>query len=106
MSAPLGTAFDCADLDVFPQAKATNDKYRIGLSFPKMKLQVMELKQAKFGPSWTCDYFMTIGVWIGLLVTLFFALVCYWGFSMLANIQTMDRFDDPKGKPIHVPQTE
>ena len=37
---------------------------------------------------------------------IFFTLICYWGFSMLASIQTMDRFDDPKGKQIHVPQTD
>ena len=40
------------------------------------------------------------------LFQLFFAIICCYGFSMLASINTMDRFDDPKGKPIHVPQTE
>ena len=47
-----------------------------------------------------------MGVWLGLIFTFFFAMVCYWGFGMLANIQTMDRFDDPKGKTIYVPQTD
>ena len=63
---------------------------------------------------------ISIGLWVGILVTLGFALICAWGFSMLASInvssqqctvlvrtllfQTMDRFDDPKGKQIYVPQ--
>ena len=62
--------------------------------------------RVRFGPEWTCDMFMTIGVWVGLLVTLLFASICVWGFCMLANIQTMDRFDDPRGKSIYVPQTD
>jgi hypothetical protein len=49
---------------------------------------------------------MPVGLLVGLVVTFFFALVCYWGFSMLASIQTMDRFDDPKGKQIYVPQSD
>jgi hypothetical protein len=28
------------------------------------------------------------------------------GFTMLASINTMDRFDDPKGKQIYIPQTD
>jgi hypothetical protein len=110
VSAPLGTAFDCSDAGTFaPAAAATaskNTKYRIGLSFPGMMLQVFDLKEAKFGPSWQCGEIFSIALWVGLIVTFFFALVCYWGFSMLANIHTMDRFEDPKGKPIQVPQGE
>ena len=49
---------------------------------------------------------MPIGLWVGLIVTFSYALICYCGFSMLANVKTMDRFDDPKGKTIYVPQTD
>jgi len=58
------------------------------------------------GNRWYCGSWLSIGLWVGLLLTLFFAMICYWGFSMLANIQTMDRFDDAKSKGISVPQTE
>ena len=59
-----------------------------------------------FGPEWTCGDFLPTGVWLGLIFGFFFALVVYWGITMLANVETMDRFDDPKGKTIYVPQTE
>jgi V-type H+-transporting ATPase S1 subunit len=70
-----------------------------------MQLQAFNVKH-KFGPEWDCSNMMPVGLLVGLVVTLFFALICYWGFSMLASIQTMDRFDDPKGKQIYVPQTD
>ena len=29
---------------------------------------------------------MSIGLWVGLIVSLGFAIICAWGFSMLASI--------------------
>ena len=110
--APLGSSFCCYNPGMFePKLGGGNEvnAFRVGITFPGLQLQVFGLKDAlrvKFGPEWDCDSFMTIGVWVGLLVTLLFASVCVWGFTMLANIQTMDRFDDPRGKTIHVPQTD
>ena len=109
VSAPLGLSFSCDEPGLFPQRrlpKYSGNKYRVGLSFPDMRVQAFEVPRPEFGPEWECGDIMSIGLWIGLLITLFFGLICICGFSMLANIQTNDRFDDPKGKPIHVPQGE
>lgn len=110
VKAPLGLAFACEDPGTFMPARSANDdgnknKYRIGLTLPGVKLQVFEIGRG-FGPSWSCADLLPISVWVGLIVSLLLASVCYYGFSMLANIHTMDRFDDPKGKTIHVPQTD
>ncbi len=96
-------------------------KFLAGLTFPEIRLQVAEAeKQQKClsctqlffppfpsprpipkvfevytlepGNRWTCGSFIGIGLWVGILVSLFFALVCYWGFTMLASIHTMDRW--------------
>merc|ERR1712156_155733 len=109
--APLGSSFCCYDPGMFepkkdPSEQQNKNAYAVGLTFPKMQLQVFRLSKVRFGPEWTCDEFMTIGVWVGLLVTLLFASICVWGFCMLGNIETMDRFDDPRGKSIYVPQTD
>jgi len=110
VSAPLGSSFCCYDAGTFEPHESGNEDnaYKVGLTFPNLQLQVFDLpeKGIKFGPEWDCDTMMPIGVLVGLLVSLFFAFVCFWGFSMLASIQTMDRFDDPRGKTIHVPQTD
>ena len=109
--APIGASFCCYDPGMFEPKKAPSEQqmknpFSVGLTFPKMQLQVFRLERVRFGPEWTCDMFMTIGVWVGLLVSILFATICVWGFCMLANIQTMDRFDDPRGKQIHVPNTD
>jgi len=39
---------------------------------------------------------------IGLLI----ALVLAWAISMLADVRTPDRFDDPKGKTITISATD
>ena len=110
VSAPLGSSFCCYDAGMFEPKQSGNEDnaYKVGLTFPNLQLQVFDLpeKGIRFGPEWDCDTLMPIGVLVGLLVSLFFAFVCFWGFSMLASIQTMDRFDDPRGKTIHVPQTD
>ena len=113
INAPLGLGFCCDSAGAFApladssdSAAANNNKYKLAVALPGLELQVFDVKSTKFGPSWYCGEFLTIGVWVGLIVSLAFAVVCYWGFAMLANIQTNDRFDDPKGKPIHVPTTE
>jgi len=110
--APKGLAWACDEVyrpaDKFMFKVKEGDKAKVvGVGLPNVRLQVFFPKsQLNFGPLWYCGVLMPIGLWVGLIVTLFFALVCYWGFSMLASIQTMDRFDDPKGKQIYVPQTE
>ena len=45
------------------------------------------MKRGKFGPMWECGELMSIGLWVGLIVSLGFALICAWGFTMLASIE-------------------
>ena len=106
MSAPVGSSFCCSNLGMLKPTKATlntSGKFAVGLTFPKVRLQVFDVKQP-LGKCTDCDLGIPIGFWMGLIVTLIFALVCYYGFSMLASITTNDRWDDPKGRPIQVPQ--
>lgn len=107
VKAPRGLSFCCTAPGMFaPAPGGTDGEYKIGITFPDMQLQVYDVPRAKFGPHWYCGEIFSIGLWVGIIITLFFASICYWGFGMLAAINTMDRFDDPKGKPIHVPQGE
>jgi len=107
VSAPVGQSI-CSPAMVLRPTKATlnattTGTLAVGLTFPGMRLQVFDVKQ-KVGPCVDLGLGIPIGFWMGLIVTLIFALVCYYGFSMLASITTNDRWDDPKGMPIQVPQ--
>jgi len=106
VSAPLGLSFGCYTPGMFaPKGNETGGN-SIGITLPGVRMQVYNVQRGRFGPMWECGNMIPIGLWCGLLVTLGFALVCAYGFSMLASINTMDRFDDPKGKCIYVPNTD
>ncbi|CAG03849.1 unnamed protein product, partial [Tetraodon nigroviridis] len=52
-----------------------------------------------------CAGFFTAGIWMGLLTSLILLLIFIYGLHMIMHLNTMDRFDDPKGPSISVPQT-
>jgi len=106
VSAPLGLAWCCQEAGRFLPSGNKTGQVQAGLEFPGLKLQVYEVTRGRFGPEWECGEMISIGLLTGLLVSLGFAVICMWGFSMLASINTMDRFDDPKGPSIYVPNTD
>lgn len=53
-----------------------------------------------------CAAFFTPGIWMALLTSLILLLIFIYGVHMIMQLNTMDRFDDPKGPSISVPQTE
>ena len=105
VEAPRGLAWACEAPGMF---KALPGGSIEGITLPGVRIQANfdDTRLRRFGPLWYCGEVMPIALWVGLIVSLFFAYICYWGFSMLASINTMDRFDDPKGKQIYVPQSD
>ena len=57
---------------------------------------------SKFGPSYDCVGFFSIGIWSGIFVTIILLSILSWGITMVMSVKTMDRFDDAKSKPISV----
>lgn len=53
-----------------------------------------------------CAGFFTPGIWMGLVTMLLLLLIFMYGLHMIMLLNTMDRFDDPKGPSISVPQSE
>ncbi|XP_076759443.1 V-type proton ATPase subunit S1 [Xylocopa sonorina] len=59
-----------------------------------------------FADAYDCVGFTTIPIWTGVFVTAILGLIMIWGLSMIIDIRTMDRFDDPKGKTITIAAQE
>ncbi|KAK5864029.1 hypothetical protein PBY51_001006 [Eleginops maclovinus] len=53
-----------------------------------------------------CAGFFTAGIWMGLITSLLMLWIFVYGLHMIMQLNTMDRFDDPKGPSISVPQKE
>ena len=84
VEAPVGLSFACAEDGHFRSNRSM--PVSGSLRFPGWRMQVFEVRRGQFGPMWECGELMSIGLWVGLLVTLGFTLICAWGFSMLASI--------------------
>ena len=102
--APVGLCYSCSTSGKF-RSLDTNSSVSGEVHFPDWRMQVFEVnfgilffirkyfickifqvRRGKFGPEWECGDMISIGLWVGILVTLGFALICAWGFSMLASI--------------------
>ncbi|ESO11928.1 hypothetical protein HELRODRAFT_71445 [Helobdella robusta] len=56
----------------------------------------------KFGFYNDCVGFFTIGIWMFLISAAILITILLFGVTMLMSINTMDRYDDPKGKSITI----
>ena len=52
----------------------------------------------RFGYWSDCENFFEIGAWSGLLTIAMFIGIALFATSLLYNIVTVDRFENPKGK--------
>ncbi|XP_042347284.1 V-type proton ATPase subunit S1b [Plectropomus leopardus] len=77
------------------------------LHFADFQIQGFSLSNGTdFSYASDCAGFFTPGIWMGLLTSLLMLLIFVYGLHMIMQLNTMDRFDDPKGPSISVPQTE
>lgn len=76
------------------------------VTFKFTDIQLQFDAKGAFGESLNCIGFTTIPIWTGIFVTFILALILIWGLTMIVDIRTMDRFDDPKGKTITISAQE
>nr|XP_046252356.1 ATPase H+ transporting accessory protein 1a [Scatophagus argus]XP_046252357.1 ATPase H+ transporting accessory protein 1a [Scatophagus argus]XP_046252358.1 ATPase H+ transporting accessory protein 1a [Scatophagus argus] len=76
------------------------------VSFEDFQIQGFNVTGSEFSYASDCAGFFSPGIWMGLMTSLLMVLVLTYGLHMIMQLHTMDRFDDPKGPAISVPQTE
>ncbi|KAK0146797.1 V-type proton ATPase subunit S1 [Merluccius polli] len=90
---------------LFPRSsKDPANQWRV--SFEDFQIQGFNVTGSDFSYASDCAGFFTPGIWMGLMTSLLMVLVLTYGLHMIMQLRTMDRFDDPKGPAISVPQTE
>ena len=57
-----------------------------------------------FGKVNYCQGFFSTGIWMAITSSLILTAILAYGVSFLFSVNTMDRFDDPKGKPLMIAQ--
>lgn len=104
VNAPTTFSYSCGNLTLDSKANA-NNMYNT-LSFSSVQMQAPFDATYKnnfvFGDSWDCVGFVTPGILMGLFVILLLLIIMFVGVCWMMDINTMDRFDDPKGKTITI----
>ncbi|RXN11709.1 V-type proton ATPase subunit S1-like protein [Labeo rohita] len=85
---------------------ATDNATQWTLSFTDFQIQGFNVTGEDFSYASDCAGFFTPGIWMGLLTSLLMVFILTYGLHMIMQVRTMDRFDDPKGPAISVPQSE
>ncbi|KAH8292595.1 hypothetical protein KR018_010171 [Drosophila ironensis] len=103
VNAPTTFSYACGNLVLESDAK--ENRYN-SLTFKSLQLQAPFDASYKenfaFGDSWDCVGFVTPGILMGLLVVALLLVIMFIGVCWMMDINTMDRFDDPKGKTITI----
>lgn len=95
---PLKSSFHCTKFGPMRAPLKSADNFTASVIFEKFQIQVVN--GTKFLPVYECVGFFTPGIWMGIFMNLILISIMTWGIYMIMSVKTMDRFDDPKGKPI------
>jgi len=108
LAAPLHMSFHCGRFGpLAPHATLKNrPNATASIELMGFQLQTFMKDGSKFGRSYDCVGFFSIGILAGWFMTILLLGILSWGIKMVMSVHTMDRFDDPKGKTITVNATD
>ncbi|XP_060619232.2 V-type proton ATPase subunit S1 isoform X1 [Anolis sagrei] len=110
ITAPSNYSFSCARVSSQPALEGVLVPYKNASHWKVLivnfQIQSFNVIGDKFSYASDCAGFFSPGIWMGLLTSLLLVAVFTYGLHMVMSLKTMDRFDDPKGPTISVPQTE
>ncbi|XP_037627843.1 V-type proton ATPase subunit S1-like [Sebastes umbrosus] len=110
--APAEYSYHCQSVTSFRDAllvpnNTNSNTTQWRLNFIDFQIQGFGLaNRTDFSYANDCAGFFTAGIWMGLLTSLLMLYIFVYGLHMIMQLNTMDRFDDPKGPSISVPQSE
>ncbi|XP_072915218.1 V-type proton ATPase subunit S1-like [Hemitrygon akajei] len=111
ISAPQEYSFHCQLVGTsglngveFIPANKTAQAWTITIS--EFQIQGFNVKNNIFAYASDCTSFFTNAIWMALVTSLILLYILTYGIHMIMHLTTNDRFDDPKGQALSVPQTD
>ncbi|XP_072257676.1 V-type proton ATPase subunit S1-like [Pyxicephalus adspersus] len=98
----VGTSYLYAERLVPSNSEANN--WLITIS--EFQIQGFNVKNNLFSYASDCSSFFTPAIWMGLVSSIILLWILSYGIFMLMQLTTNDKFDDPKGPALSVPQGE
>ncbi|XP_036330728.1 V-type proton ATPase subunit S1 [Rhagoletis pomonella] len=107
INAPPAFSYYCGNLTVYSNSGDSLLWNSVQFQAPfGSKVTAVGDKYFEFGDSWNCVGFVTHAILAGLFVSLILLAILFVGICWMMDINTMDRFDDPKGKTITINANE
>jgi hypothetical protein len=99
-SVPAHFSYHCNGVTVFADTTKTTE-----LLIYDMQVQI-DSKNGAFDDAYDCVDFMTVPIWSGLFVTALLGVGLIIALTAISEIKTMDKFDNPKTKPLVITVAE
>lgn len=76
------------------------------ITISEFQIQGFNVEDNRFAYASDCTSFFTRAIWMALITSLILLYILTFGIHMIMQLTTNDRFDDPKGQALIVPQTD
>ncbi|XP_059508221.1 V-type proton ATPase subunit S1b isoform X1 [Stegostoma tigrinum] len=76
------------------------------ITISEFQIQGFNVENNLFSYAVDCTAFFTHAIWMALVTSLVLLCILTYGIHMIMQLTTNDRFDDPKGQALTVPQTD
>ncbi|NWS05609.1 VAS1 ATPase, partial [Motacilla alba] len=111
ISAPAEYSFHCqlvGTSNLYPArlVPSNNEARNWDVLISKLQIQGFNVVNNQFSYASDCTGFFTPGIWMGLVTSIILLWILTYGIHMIMQLTTNNRFDDPKGPALSVPQTE
>ncbi|KAM9293112.1 V-type proton ATPase subunit S1 [Morus bassanus] len=111
ISAPAEYSFHCqlvgtSNLCPARLIPSNNEAKNWDVFISRLQIQGFNIENNQFSYASDCTGFFTPGIWMGLVTSIVLLWILAYGIHMIMQLTTNNRFDDPKGPALSVPQTE
>ncbi|NXD22257.1 VAS1 ATPase, partial [Spelaeornis formosus] len=111
ISAPAEYSFHCQLVGTSNRYPArlvpsNNEAKNWDVFISKLQIQGFNIINNQFSYASDCASFFTPVIWMGLVTSIILLWILTYGIHMILQLTTNNRFDDPKGAALSVPQTE
>lgn len=110
VEAPTDLSYACGNLTLHAIWKSATEPVDKVLIWENLQFQAPFNSKYdetfKFDDPWNCTGFFSPAILSGLFVVTIMLMIVFTGICWMMDINTMDRFDDPKGKSITISAAE
>uniref|UniRef100_A0A8C5MZA3 V-type proton ATPase subunit S1 n=1 Tax=Leptobrachium leishanense TaxID=445787 RepID=A0A8C5MZA3_9ANUR len=110
-SAPAEYAYHCQQVgtsSLYPETfvPINSEAKNWEIYIYEFQIQGFNIKNNLFSYASDCSSFFSAAIWMGLVSSIILLWILSYGIFMIMQLTTNDKFDDPKGPTLSIPQSD